>query len=144
MSFDQSKLATFINVTLKGKAGQDGTLAYSKNGKPIYSFTVAINKGPKETRRTLWFTVKAFQALAESARVQKGDTVVIEGSFDVSEWQDRQTGMARSRMEILANRIDVLPREERQMNAAPTNNFAGFSTHATLPFNEISDEDVPF
>lgn len=142
MSFDTSKLATFMTVTLKGKAGQNGTLAYSKNGKPIYSFNVAVNKGPKEQRRTLWFTIKAFQALAESVQVQKGDTVFIEGSFDVSEWKDRQTGMDRSRMEVLADRIDVLPREERtQPSPSP---FAEFPSHAGLPFNEISEEDVPF
>jgi single stranded DNA-binding protein len=98
---------SFAELNLRGRAGQDGILKYTASGKPILSFSVAVNKGPKENRRTIWLTVKAFGDLAESAEVRKGDLLDVQGSLDISTWQDKTTGSPRERAEVLANEITL-------------------------------------
>lgn len=98
---------TFAKASIQGRAGMDAKLSYTASGKPILSVSIAINKGPKDSRRTLWLTVKAFGDLAETTEIQKGDMVTVDGSLDVSSWSDKTTGQQRERTEILADQITV-------------------------------------
>jgi len=105
MSDEQKMPWTFAKVQLQGRAGMDGLLKYTASGKPILSFSVAVNRGPKEAKRTLWLTVKAFGDLAQNTQVRKGDMLTVEGNLDISTWQDRTTGAQRERTEVLADSI---------------------------------------
>jgi len=127
---------TFAKASIQGRAGMDAKLAYTASGKPILSVSIAINKGPKDNRRTLWLTVKAFGELAEGTRIRKGDMVTVDGSLDISSWNDRTTGQQRERTEVLADQIKV--------HVGEAKNFS-----ATKPVEAPSepawnDEDVPF
>jgi single stranded DNA-binding protein len=98
---------SFADVQLRGRAGQDSVLKYTASGKPILTFSLAINRGPKENRRTIWLSCKAFGDLAESSQVKKGDLVDVSGSLDISSWADKTTGQQRERVEILVNEISL-------------------------------------
>lgn len=124
---------TFCKVDAQGRAGQDGVLRYTASGKPILSVSVAINRGPKEAKRTIWLTLKAFGELAEKTQIRKGDTVQITGSLDVSSWNDKTTGQQRDRIEILADQVTVKPRN------SPAAGFFGASGGQAW-----DDEDLPF
>ena len=106
---DQTKQGpwTFAKATIQGRAGMDAKLAYTPSGKAILSVSVAVNKGPKENRRTIWLTAKAFGELAQSTTIRKGDLVTVDGNLDISSWQDRTTMQQRDRVEILADAIQV-------------------------------------
>jgi single-strand DNA-binding protein len=107
MSEEQKGPWTFAKASIQGRAGMDAKLAYTASGKPIMTVSVAINKGPKENRRTLWLTVKAFGELAERTHIRKGDMITVDGNLDISSWNDRTTGAQRERTEVLADQIKV-------------------------------------
>lgn len=138
---DQNKQGpwTFAKATIQGRAGMDAKLAYTPSGKAILSVSVAVNKGPKENRRTIWLTVKAFGELAQSVTIKKGDLVTVDGNLDISSWQDRTTMQQRDRVEILADAIQVHV-NTRGQPAAPTQ--VGQLETAQIP--EWDDSDVPF
>lgn len=98
---------SFADVQLRGRAGQDSQLKYTPSGKPILTFSIAINRGPKDARRTIWLSCKAFGQLAESSQVKKGDLVDVNGALDISSWADKTTGQQRERVEILVNEIGL-------------------------------------
>ena len=131
---------TFTRVTIQGRAGEDAILKYTVNGKPILSFSLAVNKGPKEQRRTLWFTAKAFGELAERTKVQKGELVAITGSLDISAWNDKRTGERRERLEVL---IDSLERVSAPQPFAPQKKFPDVSIRS-IPGIEWNESDLPF
>jgi single stranded DNA-binding protein len=136
MSEEQKGPWTFAKVQIQGRAGMDGKLAYTASGKAIMTVSLAINKGPKENRRTLWLTVKAFGDLAQDVRISKGDMVTVDGNLDISTWQDRTTGAQRERTEVLADHIVIQARKEGQAFKS--------SKPGALPEPVWNDEDVPF
>jgi single stranded DNA-binding protein len=109
------------DINLLGRAGQDGIKRYTPSGKPIFTVSVAVNRGPKENRRTIWFGIKAFGELAETVIVKKGDLVEVMGQVDVSTWTDKTTGQPRERFEVLAN--DIFVQERPQTETRHSNNW---------------------
>lgn len=102
---------SFADVQLRGRAGQDSVLKYTASGKPIMTFSIAVNRGPKENRRTIWLSCKAFGELAQTTQVKKGDLVDVNGALDISSWADKTTGQQRERVEILVNEIGLHTRQ---------------------------------
>lgn len=139
---------TFTKVTIQGRAGEEAVLKYTVNGKPILSFSVAVNKGPKDNRRTIWFTAKVFGELAEQTRVAKGELVTLYGSLDISAWNDKRSGERRERLEVLVDSlerpvVDTAPSQKENSFVAPRK--APPVTARDNPVGrEWSEADLPF
>jgi len=112
---------TFAKITIQGRAGEDSVLRWTTNGKAVASVSIAVNKGPKEARRTIWFTAKAFGEAAEALRVERGQLVRIDGNLDVSSWIDKRTGEKRERFEVLIDTLstDVQDSSAQKPSASP-------------------------
>jgi len=132
---------SFADVQLRGRAGQDGQLKYTAGGKPIFTFSLAVNRGPKENRRTIWLSCKAFGELAEKAQVKKGDLIDVNGSLDISSWADKTTGQQRERVEILVNELGS--HTERGQTFVPQDALIDPDDSPALPFVPL-DNDLPF
>jgi single-strand DNA-binding protein len=118
-------MPNFNRVIIAGHLGQDPE---TKEGGPT-RFSIAVNdrwkdgEGQKQ-ERTNWFTVVAWNGVADSARkLHKGQAVLIEGSLRENQWTDDETQQKRSRVEIVAASIVFLspkPAEQTEFPAAPT------------------------
>lgn len=100
-------------VTIKGNLGRGPDLRYSTQGKPWASLRVAVNERHRnpETREwedgeTTWWGVTAFGALAEAAAevLDRGMPVVVEGRFEMDEYETRE-GEARREPTVIASGI---------------------------------------
>jgi single-strand DNA-binding protein len=121
-------MATLNKITIIGNTGRDAELRMTPNGKPVASFSVAVNRaftpsdGGERREETEWFNVVAWQRLAEFAQqyVTKGRLVYVEGRLQTRKWQDREQ-KERTTVEIVANDIQLLggPRGERVEGGAP-------------------------
>ena len=81
-------------------------------------------------------TVKAFGELAEGTKIRKGDMVTVDGSLDISSWNDRTTGQQRERTEVLADQIKVHVGEAKNFSATKP---------IQAPSEAVWDEaDLPF
>lgn len=142
-------MATLNKITIIGNTGRDAELRMTPNGKPVASFSVAVNRaftpsdGGERREETEWFNVVAWQRLAEFAQqyVTKGRLVYVEGRLQTRKWQDREQ-KERTTVEIVANDIQLLggPRGERVEGGAPPPKGEGPAGQA----GTFDPDEIPF
>jgi len=77
-----------VNVVhLVGRAGKDPETKYFESGKVLCTFTLAVNRRSKNSDQPL---------------------IGIKGSLKMDTWNDKNTGLARSKPVILVDQLDLL------------------------------------
>ena len=121
------------------------------SGQPVVSFGVATNRfytdrnGQKQ-QETVFHNIVAFGKLAEIASnyLKKGSLVLIEGRIKNRSWED-QSGMKRQRTEIIAEALQLGPRNGQGFTPSSSKSNAG--NVKTVPEEEIpvieEGEDLP-
>jgi single-strand DNA-binding protein len=80
----------------------------------VTSFSVAVSERSKNQQTGEWedgepsyFDVTCFRLLAESVAesVSKGQRVVVAGKLRQSRWEDKTSGAARSKVEVIADEV---------------------------------------
>ena len=109
-------------VILIGFLGEAPEVRFSQQGKPVGTFSVAVNENGKDAQgsrqeRVEWFRIVCFGRLAEvcGEYLYKGRHVYIEGRLQTRKWSDRE-GDKRTTVEVVANQMRILDRfaQERQ------------------------------
>ena len=122
----------FQNVTLVGRLGRDPELRYTPEGKSVTSFSLAVDDwrdGPPT-----WVKVTCWEKLAESVNeyMVKGRLVLVSGdNLKSSAWIDKDTGEARSALELTARNVVFLPDGRQQETGADAQ-------------SEAEKDEVPF
>jgi len=100
-------------VTIIGNVGKEPEMKFTPSGKPVTSFSVAVNDkyGDKET--TEWFNVVAWQKQAEACNqyLSKGSLVYVEGRLQTKSW-DSDNG-TKYRTELIAERVKFLEKRKQ-------------------------------
>lgn len=102
-------------VILAGRLTRDPELRYTPQGKPWCRVSVANTryfKGSDGERRedTTFVDVTVWGPMAEfvGERLKKGRPVIVDGSLRSSEWEDKESGQKRRKLEVNAQRIAPL------------------------------------
>lgn len=106
-------------VAMIGNTASDPDLRHTPAGRAVCTFRVAINRPGGE--QADFFTVTCWERQAEIAarHLTRGSRVGVEGRLHQSTWQD-DTGAKRSKVEIIAHRINLLsPRQRDETDASP-------------------------
>jgi len=135
-------MASLNKIMLIGNVGTDPEMRFTPNGNPVTSFRIATNRvytasDGERKKETEWFTIVAWQKLAESCNqsLTKGQRVYVEGRLRTSTWEG-QDGQKRSRVEVVADRVLFLDRQA--MAALPSDDVA------VELAEEVEPEDLPF
>jgi single-strand DNA-binding protein len=101
-------------VIIGGNLGSDPEMRYTPSGSAVANFSLAINErwrgsDGEEKERTTWLNIVIFgkQAEACNEHLKKGSAVLVQGRLVDNKWED-QDGNKRSRIEVIANRVDFL------------------------------------
>ena len=157
-------MANDINmVVLVGRLTRDAELRYTNSGIAVCKFSLAVNR--KKRSGDNWEDEVSFidivvwgkQGEAISRYLEKGKQVSVAGELRQSRWE--QDGQSRSRMEVVANNIQLLGgvsgagsgQHSQNRNESVAGKFAqnndqkpksdsGFSSNAPEQF----DDDIPF
>jgi single-strand DNA-binding protein len=157
-------MANDINmVVLVGRLTRDSELKYTNSGIAVCKFSLAVNR--KKRSGDNWEDEVSFidivvwgkQGEAISRYLEKGKQVSVAGELRQNRWE--QDGQARSRMEVVANNVQLLGggsgagsgqhsqnRNENgagkfaQNNGQKRNSDSGFSSNGPEQF----DDDIPF
>jgi len=145
-------------IQIIGNLGRDPELRYTPNGRPVASFTVAVNQSTKNQQTnewiesTDWFRVSVWgdrgERVAENLR--KGSRVFVDGRFKTREFEGND-GQKRLSLEITADTVMGLDKREQgegTFAGAP----AGAPAAAAAPgggsrsggFDESETDDLPF
>ncbi|HEY5864756.1 MAG TPA: single-stranded DNA-binding protein [Candidatus Tectomicrobia bacterium] len=117
-------MASFNKVILLGNLTRDPELRYTPNGTPVATFGMATNRrsGQGDERRedVCFVDIVVFGREAETASefLSKGRAALIEGRLQWRSWE--QDGQKRSKHEVVAERIQFMPRgREEGMERTP-------------------------
>ncbi len=74
-------------ITIAGNIGKDAELRSTGQGDKVAGFTVAVDDGWGDSKRTLWFDVSIWGARAEKIYplIQKGGKVCVSGDLSTRE-----------------------------------------------------------
>ncbi len=107
-------MAGLCKVMLIGNLGKDPELRYTTAGRPVATFSVAVNRmasGSDGERReeTEWFQIVTFSRLAERCDqlLTKGQKVYVEGKLQTRNWPGPD-GQPRKVLEVLATDVIFL------------------------------------
>ncbi len=118
-------------VVLTGRLGKDPEIRSTSSGKSVASFSIAVDDGWGDKKKTYWFNIEAWDKTAEaiSRMVSSGKRVTVVGSLQEDTWKDSNTGDKRSRIKVLASRVDIIDFAEKNQGDG---------------HGEVSDDDIPF
>ena len=101
-------------VILIGFLGDSPEVRFSQQGKPVGTFSLAVNERWKDAEGSLrerveWFRIVCFGRLAEvcGEYLNKGRHIYLEGRLQTRQWSDRE-GEKRTTVEVVANLMRIL------------------------------------
>jgi single-strand DNA-binding protein len=115
-------------IQIIGNLGRDPELRYTPSGRPVASFTVAVNQSTKNQQSgewiesTDWFRVSIWGERGERAaeNLRKGSRVFVDGRFRAREYEAND-GQKRMSLDITADTVLGLDKRE----AGPEGTFSG-------------------
>ena len=95
---------------LLGRLTKDPDGRRSNSGVSITSFSIAVDSGYGDSKKTSFFDCKCFKQSADFVRdrVRKGDPVLLECRAEQERWTDRDSGANRSKVVFIADRVQSL------------------------------------
>jgi len=100
---------TLNTIHLVGRVGQDPEVKYFESGSVLCKLNLAVNR-PTKNKETDWFELEIWGKPAEIAAnyVRKGSQIGVQGSLRMDSWNDRTTGVSRSKPVIRVDKLDLL------------------------------------
>jgi len=131
-------MPNFCRAIVVGHLTKDPELRYIPNGSAVCDFSVAVNrnwtdKAGKKNEKVSFFDCIAWAKTAEllAQYMKKGGAILIDGYLEQDRWEDKESGQKRSKVKVVAERIQFLG-GKRDEDAA-----------ASAPASE-EGQDVPF
>lgn len=137
-------------VTLTGRLTRDPDLKHTPSGLAICEIGLAVSRHYKtkdgQTKEdTLFIEITAFDKQAEflGDKLRKGRPIYVEGRLVFDQWEDKNTGQKRSKIEVRANRVQMLDWDDQGgggQRSAPANQ--GQSDQGGS--GPAPEDDIPF
>jgi single-strand DNA-binding protein len=114
-------MASLSKIQIIGNLGRDPELRYTPNGRPVATFSVAVNQATKNQQTgewieaTDWFRVSVWGDRAERSaeNLRKGSRVFVDGRFRTREYEtnDGRKGMS---LDVTADNVIGLDRRDQE------------------------------
>lgn len=108
-------MASLNKVILMGNVTRDLDLRYTPNGAAVCDMGLAINRriasnDGHEREETTFVDIVIWNKQAESCSryLRKGSQCLVEGRLQLDTWDDKETGQKRSRLRVVAERVQFL------------------------------------
>lgn len=110
----------FSKTIIIGRLGQSPRFSTSKSGTSVCSFSVAVDDGYGEKKRTEWFAVTVFGKTAENCNrfLQKGALVLVEGVVHLNRYRGKD-GTDKANLELIGNAVTFLSSKQDMQAQQP-------------------------
>jgi single-strand DNA-binding protein len=135
-------------VCISGNLTRDPEMRSTGSGMAIMQLRMAVNDRRKNSQTGEWedapnyVGVVVFGQRAESLSrfLSKGSKIIVDGKLRWSEWDDKNTGEKRSKLEVVADDIDF---------ASGRGEGGGGGTYSapapsSSPSDPVFEDDIPF
>jgi len=112
-------MANLNRVEIIGNVGKEPEMRFTPSGKPVTSFSVAVNSKYGETETTEWFNIVVWNKLAETCNqyLAKGRQIYVEGRLQTQKWEDDKG--THYKTEVVASKVLFLGKKEVQGEVTP-------------------------
>lgn len=126
------------SITIAGRTGKDGELRRTQNGDPVLSFSVAVDDGWGDNKRTLWFDVSVWGKRADSLStlITKGTALAVTGDLSTREHN------GKTYLTVRANEVTLLGGNSQRQQSDNVRSNAS-RVHQPLE-DEPLDDEIPF
>lgn len=125
-------------VILVGRLAQDPEVRYTQTGKPVCTFTLAVNRfvGPGQKDTADFIPIVAWEKLAEICgnNLNKGRRILTEGRLQIRSYETNE-GQKRRVAEVIAQNIEFLDSKANTPESDPA---------LTVGHEVFPEEEVPF
>jgi len=108
-------MANFNKVLLMGNLTRDPEVRYTPKGTAVATLGLAVNEyyttaTGEQKEETIFVDIDVWGRQAETAGqyLAKGRPVFVEGRLRLDTWDDKETGQKRSKLKVVALRIQFL------------------------------------
>ena len=147
------RMPSINRVMISGNLVDEPRTDLLENGTHVANFRIASSqsfrgKDGEWHEKTCFVDVVAWRRTAElvAEHLRKGSPVLLEGELQTSSWQ-AQDGSPRSRLEIVARRVQFLERTGQQQQRPETperQEKARYSPADEPPESDSEYDDIPF
>ena len=135
---------------LGGRICNEIALRHTNSGTPVCAFTVAVDEGWGENKKTNFINVVCWNKTAElvDKHFKKGSSIIVVGRISTRTWEG-QDGKKNYVTEVVANKIDF-PESKKQSenngdNTNVNNDVSYEDNYDTDEFVEMEEpSDLPF
>ena len=131
-------------LTFSGNLGSDAEARATKTGTQVTQFSVAMNSGYGDHKKTTWVRCAMFGKRGESVSpyLVKGQQVVVSGEAQLNEWTNKD-GETKASLECNVNDVTLVGNkpmadERNQRKAQPANQPVKATDLGNF------DQDIPF
>jgi single-strand DNA-binding protein len=103
------------NITIAGRIGKDAETRNTQQGDQVTSFTVAVDEGFGDKKRTLWFDCSLWGKRGEklAGYLTKGSSVTVTGDLSTREYEGKTYLTIRANDLALQGGRDAGGRQDR-------------------------------
>ncbi|MFA6075605.1 MAG: single-stranded DNA-binding protein [Negativicutes bacterium] len=131
-------------VILIGNMTRDPEVRYTTGGKAVATFSIAVNSGFGDNKRTEFVPIVTWEKLAEVCgnNLTKGKRILVEGRLQLREYETKE-GEKRKVAEVVAQNIEFLSPRDTAYEGKPTSGSAG-SAQSGFGQEVLPEEEIPF
>jgi single-strand DNA-binding protein len=140
-------MVSFNKVVLLGNLTRDPEVRYTPGGTAVASFAIAVNRRYKQGDETkdevsyIDIVVFGKQAEACGQYLNKGDGILVDGRLQQRRWDDKETGQKRSKVEVVAQSVNFMPKRSGSQQSA---GGRGGAESEPMPEPPVGEDDIPF
>ena len=130
-----------------GRLGKDPELRFTSDNKAVCNFSVAVDRGWGESKKTVWYKVAVWEKKAEACNqyLHKGSKVYVEGNMqEPRPWQNK-AGEWMASLEITAYTVEFLDSKSASGEGQPWETPAESPVSGSAVKSEDSfGDEIPF
>jgi single-strand DNA-binding protein len=139
-------MADINHVVLVGRLTRDAELKYTANGQAVCKFSIAVNRRKKSGEQWVdeanFFDVVVWGRQGESLNqyLVKGKLIGVDGELRQDRWE--QDGQNRSKIEIVANNLQLLGSGTGQLGGGAALNGSAQGGSGSMSYGERKNDDA--
>jgi single-strand DNA-binding protein len=120
------------NITIAGRLGKNAETRRTQDGKPVLNFTVAVDDGYGDNKKTMWFDCAMYGDRGEKIAqyLTKGTAVAVSGNLGTREYN------GKTYLTVRVNDVTMQGSGERQSG--------GQAADSGRDFSQDLDDSIPF
>lgn len=147
------------NCIVMGHLVRTPDLRSTPSGSPVCDITLALNRKANGREDVCYVDVVAWGKNAENCGkyLDKGSCVLVEGYLKQESWDDRSSGQKRTKLKLVAEKVQFISSPRNGDNRAPNRSPATYSRPEPPPAPQnsagyapedepgyVPDGDIPF